>query len=373
MPSLKSMISAFCFCLLMTFCAVSAKADTTYTYTGAPYAEGAFACPPECNFTGSFTLATPLPPNASVAISTFAFNSGPLIFTSLTNGPFGVSTNAAGVIDNWGIDMVDVLDAGGDIAEIFSSPGEDQRVFGSPNPPNGLKFYAAADSFASGVWTSSTSTGVPEPSSALLLGVALLGLAAITLKKMPSPKGIISALCFCLLMTLCAVSAKADTTYTYTGRDFVEGAFDCPELCNFTGSFTLANPLPPNAVGVPINTFAFRAGPYTFTNLSNGPFAVSTNSAGVIDSWLIDYFVDPIDAGGDIALFFGSPGGDQIQLGFPNPPNDIKFCCAADSFGVIPGGVWTASTSTRVPEPTSGTLLIVGLVGLASLALKKSL
>jgi hypothetical protein len=50
MPSLKSFTSAFCFCLLMTFCAASAKADTTYTYTGAQYAEGAIACPPECNF-----------------------------------------------------------------------------------------------------------------------------------------------------------------------------------------------------------------------------------------------------------------------------------------------------------------------------------
>ena len=149
---------------LMTFWAVSAEADTTYTYTGAPYVEGgAFACPPECNFTGSFTLATPLPPNANVAISTFAFNSGPLIFTSLTNGPFEVSTNAAGVIDSWGIDMVDPLDAAGDIAEIFSGPGDDQRLFGSPNPPNGLKFFAAADSFASGVWTvSTTGTNLPD-------------------------------------------------------------------------------------------------------------------------------------------------------------------------------------------------------------------
>ena len=190
---------------------------------------------------------------------------------------------------------------------------------------------------------------------------------------MPSLKSIISAFCFCLLMMFCAGSAKADTTYTYTGPQFFEfGAAVCPPTCNITGSFTLPAPLPPNASAT-INTFAFRAGPYTFTNLSNGPFAVSTNSAGVIDDWLIDYFVDPIDAAGDIALFFGSPGGDQLQLGFPNPPNGIKFFGGADSFGVIPGGVWTASTSTGIPEPASGTLLIAGLVGLAGLALKKSL
>jgi hypothetical protein len=185
MPSLKSIASAFCFCLLLTSCAVSAKADTTYTYTGAPYVEGAIQCPPECNFTGSFTLATPLPPNANVTISTFAFNSGPLIFTSLTNGPFGVSTNAAGAIDSWSIDMVDML-SNGEIAEIFSFPGDDQRVFGAPDglPDNGFKFFADADSLASGIWTvSTTGTNVSEPASGTLLIAGLVGLAGLALKK----------------------------------------------------------------------------------------------------------------------------------------------------------------------------------------------
>jgi hypothetical protein len=93
MPNLKSTTSAFCFCLLMTFCAVSAKADTTYTYTGPQFTEfGAAVCPPTCNITGSFTLATPLPANVTVAIDTFAFITGPYTFTNLSNGPIGVST-----------------------------------------------------------------------------------------------------------------------------------------------------------------------------------------------------------------------------------------------------------------------------------------
>jgi hypothetical protein len=192
---------------------------------------------------------------------------------------------------------------------------------------------------------------------------------------MPSLKSITSAFCFCLLMTFCAVSAKADTTYTYTGPQFNEfGAAVCPPTCNFSGSFTLATPLPPNAVGVGINTFAFSTGPYTFTSLTNGPFGVSTNAAGVIDSWGID-MVEML-GGGEVAEIFSGPGEDQLDFGAPDGLGDgfLKFFFGADNQGgATTPGFWTASTSTGVPEPASGALLIAGLVGLAGLALKKSL
>jgi hypothetical protein len=121
-----------------------------------------------------------------VLISTFAFSTGPYTFTSLNNGPFGVSTNPAGVIDNWGINMIDPLDAVGSIAEMFSGPGEDQLIFGSPNPPNGLKFYFGADNLGGdtvGFWTASTSTGIPEPSTVTLLIAGMIGLLSLGLKK----------------------------------------------------------------------------------------------------------------------------------------------------------------------------------------------
>jgi hypothetical protein len=188
MPSLKSFISAFCFCVLITFCVVPAKGDTTYIYTGPQFTElGAAVCPPTCNFTGSVTLAKPLSANANVAINTFAFRTGPYTFTSLFNGPFGVRTNTAGVIDSWGIDMVEML-GGAEIAEIFSGPRVDQLVFGDPDglPDNGLKFFLGADAFGattSGIWTASTSRGVPEPASGILLIAGLVGLAGLALKK----------------------------------------------------------------------------------------------------------------------------------------------------------------------------------------------
>jgi hypothetical protein len=192
--------------------------------------------------------------------------------------------------------------------------------------------------------------------------------------RMPSLKSIVPAFCFCLLVTFCAVSVKADTTYTLTGQQFTEfGEAGCPPECNLTGSFTLATPLPPNANDLAINTFTFNVGPYIFTNISNWPIGVSTNAAGVIDGWGLN-LVDPLPDG-EIAEIFGGPGGDQLVIGGPDGLGDggFKFFLGADTLGTTDVAVWTVSTSTGIPEPASGTLLIAGLVGLAGLALKKSL
>ncbi len=365
MPSLKSITSAFCFCLLMTFCAVLAKADVTYDFVGTGaafhFADGKVIPPEPLAF--QLTVPTFISPVLNAPLLTFeCAQLSPTITNLDCRFPVAFGFNSgfpAGFRNGIGIDAVDDVAYG-----FFFSTG----AFGAPG------VYAAlqpGSAFGPGTLTV-TETNVPEPSSALLLAVALIGFAGLALVKRPSLKNVVSAFCFCLLMMFCAGSAKADTTYTYTGAQFFEfGAAVCPPTCNITGSFTLATPLPTNAVGVAINTFAFSAGPYTFTSLTNGPFGVSTNAAGVIDSWSID-MVDEL-GGGVAEISSGAPTfDDELEFGADDGLGDggLKFFFGADA-GAI--GFWTASTSTGVPEPASGTLLIAGLVGLAGLALKKSL
>jgi hypothetical protein len=108
MPSQKSIVSAFCFCLLLTFCAASAKADTIYKYTGNPFV--IIQCIPlltDCvgsSIDGSFTLASPLGDNlnnAFVNAKSYSFEGDGLIDSNLNVAPgnpptFEVSTNALG-------------------------------------------------------------------------------------------------------------------------------------------------------------------------------------------------------------------------------------------------------------------------------------
>ena len=206
----KRIISHGLLCLLITACmTVCAKADTTYTYTGPAFNffYGA-VCPPNCNITGSFTLATPLAINDNmVELPTgtpFSFSSGPYTATQANvtspSASVQISTNAAGMIDLWDIDLFDFSDE----FDIFTADqgmaGASYDQFGKlePNPPFGYKSAGGADDTGGiitfGTWTVST-TGVPEPAALTLLGAGLRSRTPVRLRVLCascSPKTISS-------------------------------------------------------------------------------------------------------------------------------------------------------------------------------------
>ncbi len=111
---------AFCGLLFLAAAAGPTRADETYTYTGKPLLNlSGEPCRSGCTVTGSFTVAQPLAPDLYYAhITPLAadFTAGPIsfdlfgvIYTVDPNFNSGVfyafSTNRAGAITTWGIDL----------------------------------------------------------------------------------------------------------------------------------------------------------------------------------------------------------------------------------------------------------------------------
>jgi hypothetical protein len=207
---------------------------------------------------------------------------------------------------------------------------------------------------------------------------------------MPSLKSITSAFCFSLLLTLCAVSAKADTTYTYTGNP--SNVTNCRPIftgCFFAiidGSFTVASPLGDNLHDVVVHPKSYSFGAAGFTDsdqnasIHTAPtFLFSTDASGQIDGWNVVVVGGEALVGGDIfatietfSNLFGTLDPSEKPF-FAEDKLTINISADFEEALNEPG-MWTVSTTgTNVPEPASGTLLIAGLVSLAALALKKSL
>jgi|HubBroStandDraft_1064217.scaffolds.fasta_scaffold13388_2 hypothetical protein len=187
---IRGLAMSFLFSLVALSFARSARADETYTYTGNPFTSfsGTAACPPMCSLSGSFTIAAPLGDNFAPAFLTpeslsFTGTDGSFTFT-LANTAAGiqgikVGTNALGQIDFWEIDLATAAVAGiyQGVYGILDSPFDNDNSYVFDQ--NTGKYLALAEnSLDAGTWTaSSSSPSLPEPSSLLLLGTGLLGIA----------------------------------------------------------------------------------------------------------------------------------------------------------------------------------------------------
>jgi hypothetical protein len=169
--------------LVMGVClfAASARADTIYTYTGNPFAvfSGLDACPPVCNISGSFTLASPLAANLpfeAITPTAFSFTDGSV---AVTEGRFEVATDSGGNISFWEIALGSgqpfgpgVCTSLDTVRDPVGSPQDNSiNVVCSTDAPIGTALVNANP----GRWSSST---VPEPGTLILVGIGLLYIRA---------------------------------------------------------------------------------------------------------------------------------------------------------------------------------------------------
>ena len=93
----------------LTLFAVTSRADTTYMYAGNPFNQfgGSAVCPPQCSFSGFFTVAAPLPDSSTVGFAplTFSFTDGLSTITQTNALAFEgeVITDSSGEIVSWNL------------------------------------------------------------------------------------------------------------------------------------------------------------------------------------------------------------------------------------------------------------------------------
>ena len=155
----------------------SAHAATSYTYTGADFINAHDPFTTSEHVTGTVTFATPLAADLNLAnafpdITAFSFTAGPEKLTNLTFNPsfseFEVSTDAAGAITAWHIDIG--LGGGGDfiLNNNWLGSSGDQVAVGANFV--GDAHFDPGEAFALNR-TAATFAAVPEPASwAFMLG-----------------------------------------------------------------------------------------------------------------------------------------------------------------------------------------------------------
>jgi hypothetical protein len=159
------------------------RADTVYSYTGIPFDFFQNAsCPPTCNMTGSFTVASPLAPNitgmpAFTPLS-FSFTDGSTTFTNVNStlfASFAVNTNATGSITDWGINLIGPGSGGGLFTFFDHSAAFQQGVnVQSYEVESCVSQVEGVGCNTGGTWSVGTTVPSPEPSTSTLLCAGIL-------------------------------------------------------------------------------------------------------------------------------------------------------------------------------------------------------
>jgi len=172
----------------------------------------------------------------------------------------------------------------------------------------------------------------------------------------------IATLLSLIALLLFAVSARADTTYTYAGNPMIDGT--TPDVCGggpctITGSFTVATPLGDNV-------------PLSYTNITPESFSFTDGNQTIATGSGVLYFDLGTDASGDINAWviqvYGLYDGTSFIL-TNGAGLDESYSNGSIVYNSTPG-TWDPET-TPTPEPSSLPLLSSGLFAAAFLALRK--
>jgi hypothetical protein len=156
------------------------------------------------------------------------------------------------------------------------------------------------------------------------------------------------SLCLTIALLVAGITtATAQVQYHFIGIPFTSWyGTQCPPVCQITGSFTVAQPLPPNMVCdiggsgcFTPESFSFTDGSTVFTNLNSPTFGFAANTDAGGNITLFSFYMVGPGGGGGLGAYYGGRG-QLTQEGV----NLDQYQAYVEGEG-IPGGCWYLSSA----------------------------